>query len=959
MRFRLAVGALLQCGMCALGVPASAAVGDYLGRPVASVRLTVEGRISTEPALLQLVETRVGQPLRMADVRETLTHLFSLGRFDDVRVDATTAGAGVALAFELSPNHPVTAIAFEGQTRGAGIDVGQLRRTVVDRYGSSPLLLRAADMARMVTETLHERGYRHAAVRVHANLRHDPDQATLVFTLDPGARTLVGAIDVVGAPTVPREVLLKELGLAPGGPYEAPALTEHVERYVASVRARGFFEASLVPSVRFADEERVANLTLTVNPGPHVRLVFAGDSLPSDRRSDLVPIEREGSVDEDLLEDASNRIEEELKGQGYRDAAAPHTREESNGERVVTFTVRRGPLYRVERVEIGGNAAVPIDELQSATRLRDGQPFSESRLDSDIGGIEELYRRRGFPAVKAQSDTEVSAPVAGASYVPVTVRITIREGVRAVVGPVRIEGNASVPEATLRQHLGLQAGEPYRDAQLRADADAMQSAYATLGYQNATVTPSANVAVDGTRADPVFTVREGPRLVVDHVLIVGNVRTKTRTIERELQFKTGDPLNTASVNESQRRLAALGLFRRVRITQLHHGEESRRDLLVTVEEAPATTVGYGGGFEVRLRAVQSDADPSVAAEQLEIAPRASFEIGRRNLFGTNRSVNLFTSLSLHPRDSSIGGYGFTEYRAIGTFREPRLADTSLDALITGTLEQQIRTSFNFARRGVTVEVGRRVASHVSVTGSYQIQRTRVFDANVAASDLLLIQRLFPDVRLSSFAISGIRDTRDDPVDSAAGSYVSLSGQLAARSIGSEVGFTKTFVTAQLFRVVPRTKRLVLAGSARLGLADAFPRTVGLAVVEDLPISERFFAGGDSTVRGYALDTLGTAATKDGGFPLGGNALMIFNAEARVPVWRGLGLVAFVDSGNVFANPTDLDLGALKTAVGLGVRYKSPVGPIRIDVGFKLKRDELSPGVREGLTALHISLGQAF
>jgi len=152
---------------------------------------------------------------------------------------------------------------------------------------------------------------------------------------------------------------------------------------------------------------------------------------------------------------------------------------------------------------------------------------------------------------------------------------------------------------------------------------------------------------------------------------------------------------------------------------------------------------------------------------------------------------------------------------------------------------------------------------------------------------------------------------------------------------------------------------VLAGSARLGLADAFPRTVGVAVVEDLPISERFFAGGDSTVRGYALDTLGTAATKDGGFPLGGNALMIFNAEARVPVWRGLGLVAFVDSGNVFANPTDLDLGALKTAVGLGVRYKSPVGPIRIDIGFKLKRDELSPGVREGLTALHISLGQAF
>jgi outer membrane protein insertion porin family len=132
------------------------------------------------------------------------------------------------------------------------------------------------------------------------------------------------------------------------------------------------------------------------------------------------------------------------------------------------------------------------------------------------------------------------------------------------------------------------------------------------------------------------------------------------------------------------------------------------------------------------------------------------------------------------------------------------------------------------------------------------------------------------------------------------------------------------------------------------------------VVKDLPASERFFAGGDTTVRGFALDQLGTPATIDkDGFPIGGNALVIFNAELRVPVAGGLGVVGFFDTGNVFARTTDVDLKELRSAVGFGVRYKSPVGPIRVDLGFKVRRRDIAPGVRESPNALHISLGQAF
>src|SRR5207244_6934977 len=134
---------------------------------------------------------------------------------------------------------------------------------------------------------------------------------------------------------------------------------------------RGYYQAKVTPEVRFADSDRVASLTLTVAPGPHVSVVFTGDSLPESSRTELVPVEREASADEDVLEDSSNRIEEFLRAQGYRDAAAPHTREESGGDLLITFTVSKGPLYRVSRVEISGNPSLPLSEFEPSLRLRD------------------------------------------------------------------------------------------------------------------------------------------------------------------------------------------------------------------------------------------------------------------------------------------------------------------------------------------------------------------------------------------------------------------------------------------------------------------------------------------------------------------------------------------------------------------------------------------------------------
>jgi len=942
---------------------ARAKIAAYLGKPVASVRLMIEGRETAEPLLSQIIETAPGQPLSMVQVRETVAHLFSLGRFEGVSVDATIENGAVTLRYELTPIHPISRIRFALPDNAHGIDDGALRRAVVDRYGSTPPLSRAADMTRILADALRERGYLHPVITPRPEIEHAPERATLVFAIEPGPRTLVGSVDVV-APATERAAILAQLALSPGVPYQRQALNARIERFTEERRRRGYYEAKIIPSVSLADDDRVANITLTVTPGPRVRVVFTGDPLPADRRADLVPVEREGSVDEDLLEDSSNRIEEYLRAQGYRDAKAPHTRETINGELVITFAVNRGQQFRVSRFEISGNASIPLAEFAPALRIRDGQPFSASRLDADMQLVEDLYHRRGFASARVRSAVDVVTQTPPPAQVPVAVRAVITEGVRTTVDGVSFSGNQNITEDALRRRVALQAGTPYVPQQLAIDRDAILLAYQDLGYESATVEARPEFSADGAHVRVGFVIGEGPQVFVDHVLIVGNVRTSTGTIERELQVKPGDPFSLSAINDSQRRLTALGLFRRARITELRHGGETVRDLLVTIEEAPATTVGYGGGLEGKLRVVSSS-EGGVARERFEVAPRAFFEVGRRNVFGKNRSLNFFSSLSLHPpRDDATS---ITEYRVVGTFREPRVFDTGADAFVNATFEQQTRSSFNFARQSFSADIARHITPLISVTSTYQLQRTRVFDERLGRDDQRLVDRLFPQFRLSSFSGAVIRDTRDDAVDPSRGWYTSATGQLAGRRIGSEIGFLKSVYTAQTFRVVPGTSRVVFAGNARVGLATGFPREVldenrQVTSTRDLPQSERFYAGGDTTIRGFALDRVGSrhipsqdSDTLDENLlPVGGNGLVIFNAELRAPVTRALGVVGFLDSGNVFRNARDIRLNELRSAVGGGVRYKSPFGPIRFDVGFKVDR---LPG--EGRTAWFVSFGQAF
>jgi outer membrane protein assembly complex protein YaeT len=951
-----------------------AALAQTPAPTITEVRVEQEGRVVSDALVLGLLETTVGDPLSMADVRESITHLNSLGRYEDIQVFQEAVSGGTTLRYQLFPLHPVDRLEFKGVL---GLPEGELRRAVTERFGTAPLASRAPDVARALELVYHDAGYLRARITPRIDITHDPDRASMTFAIEAGTRARIARVEFDVEPTASMPPL--PTAVTAGQPYDNAAILAALQSYEATQRERGYYEARATHSVDFVGDDAIVRIS--IEQGPLVAVAFAGDPLPESERDRLVPVRAEGATDEDLLENSSLAIEGYLHERGYRDATATYTREETPGALTIRFTIARGSRYLVDGVSIGGNASVPAADITPLVRLKEGDPFVQSAVDGAAGAIRALYRSRGF--TKAMIMTAADVPPAGSGRDVdrrVRIRLDIVEGPQTLVSSVSVDGNTALGEAQLRPLLSIVTGSAYSEADVASNHDRLDLEYRNLGYADVVIESRVALSEGDTRAAIVFEVHEGPQVIVDHVIILGNRRTSTSTIERELTLKPGQPLGYAARIESQQRLSALGIFRRVTITELQ-GAEPRRDVLVQVEESPPTTIGYGGGVEGGTR-LRPTGPLGTAEEHFEFAPRGFFEVGRNNLWGKNRTATLFARASLRPRDivlndagqllespSPESGYGLNEYRVFGTYREPKVVNSPADLLITAILDQAIRSSFSFRTREVRAEVGTRVKQYYNVAVRYSLERTKLFDQRFTEDQKPLIDRIFPQVRLSKIANSIIRDRRDDIVDPTRGRLVILDTEMAARTIGSEVGFVKAF--GQLFNYfqLPSARRMVLATGVRIGASHGFARIVRVVgddgvvtseVVQDLPASERFFAGGDTTVRGFALDRLGTPETiSPSGFPQGGNGEVVLNAELRVAVFKGISGVMFVDAGNVFPTASDLSLIDLRPSTGFGVHYRSPIGLIRVELGINLHPQVLVPGTLERRTVLHIALGPAF
>jgi outer membrane protein assembly factor BamA len=961
-------------------------VARFAGRAVTAVYFDFEGRRAPAPELMALVDVRAGQPLDLVALRASLVQLYSAGRFDDNSVRAVETSGGIDLVFDLVPRHPIDRMEFRGNL---GLSADFLDRELRQRFGGLPGRAQVDAAARAVERALADEGYRSAKATTSIDATHDPgrERATLTLTVEAGPLATVRSAKVEGKPVLSAADVLSRADVKVGGAYRPRQIDAGLDKVIETLRTRGYYEAAATHTgdVISADG-RTVDVVLSVESGSPVTLKLTGDPVPGNI-NDLVPVRREGSADEDLLEDSVRRIEAALRREGYWKAKAAYTRAETPDGRVVTINVLRGQRYRFDRLEVSGNAAISNELIATMIGMQADSVFDASKIAAGINRISTAYQQRGYAAAKVTAAASELPPSKPGGEPRVVERITIEEGPLTEVAEVTVTGATSLTASEITSVMRLQRGRPFVAGFVLADRDAIKDLYDRHGYSAAAVDVRPQLSEDKRSvAMRVDIVSEGPRTVLDRVIVVGNRRVSEKTILEAVALTPGQALGTADRIKLQQRLAELQLFRRVAITEAPHSSgESGTDIIITVEESTATNLSVGGGVEAGLRARTESIDPDGThhtVDKLEFAPRASFEVGRANLWGKNRSISLFSGISLRPKDDADHPdqdgkcCGFSEYRVIGSYRERRLfgwVDT--EGLASVSAEQAIRNSFTFNKRAGALQMLRRLPHHSTLVGSYSLQRIDLKNQRIEPKDRLLVDRLFPQIRLSVFSATLLHDTRNDPdaIAPGAGMLVSADVDLAAHAIGSQQGFAKTLAQAFIYRRIPSAPRVVLAGGARMGLLRGFVRTVDsvdgagkpLVIngvqqterVESVHLSQRFFTGGSNSVRGFGLDRLAAPdLLNEEGLSNGGNGLLVFNAEVRTAITKDIGFVVFSDAGNVFSRVSAMSLGELRASLGGGLRYKSPIGPLRVDVGWKLGALRITDNRR---WEFHFSIGEAF
>jgi outer membrane protein assembly complex protein YaeT len=418
-----------------------------------------------------------------------------------------------------------------------------------------------------------------------------------------------------------------------------------------------------------------------------------------------------------------------------------------------------------------------------------------------------------------------------------------------------------------------------------------------------------------------FQVEPGPRQVVGEVKVEGNRRTRERVIRRELAFHSGDPLSQQRIDDSQRNLYQLGVFRSVSVEPVGAGKALQTaaaaqgeplapvPVQVRVLESPPLSVGAGFGYD--------------SVDHF----RARLDLADRNLFGTRRYAGLVLRV------------GSIERRAQALVRDPRLFNTRLAGLASAFYEEKGRDTFTETRRGARLQLEQKRSRRLTQFYGYVIEGVNLTDVSVTAEEVPAQQRL------ADLGWTLAYDSRNDFVDPRRGLFGSVDLKWFGAAIGSEAEFGRVFLETSYYH--PLSRRVVWASALRAG--GAWPFGAG----ENVPISEHFFAGGDNTVRGFPRDHLGPIDPVSGD-PLGGELSLIYNQEVRFPIWRSLRGVAFYDGGNVFSAPADLSARDLRSVLGVGLRLNTPIGPLRLDYGRVLDRK-----TGEDPGALYFSIGQAF
>lgn len=719
------------------------------------------------------------------------------------------------------------------------------------------------------------------------------------------------AVEVRGASAVANETVLAKVQTKPGAPYSEAAVSEDIRRLFAL----GYFT-----DVRADVEELPEGLKLVfvVLEKPSIAAVeFKGNRrIPKQKITELFGVRAGELYDPRKVKEGVDQVEAEYGRKGFSEAKiATDARQDAAANDVTIFVlIDEGPRMRITRILVEGNQAFSDHRIRKILKTKRrkwlfAQAYDAQILREDLDRIRAFYRKNGYQDVAAESSVSRDPNGKG-----LTMLFTVQEGMQHRVGQVAVDGNVLFPEREIRQIIRLKPGAVYSPDALQEDLRGIKEYYGDRGYIHAQVTPDPQLDPETKRVRLTYHITEEELAYVNRIDIRGNLMTRDEVIRRDLRIYPGERFDGAKIRKSVDRLYNLGFFEEVTVDTQPTGEADAEDLIVQVKETKTGSFSFGGGF--------SSVDKLVGLVELE----------QRNFDWRNwpQFTGAGQDLRLRIEAGTVRRYFDVSFTEPWWFGHP--VSFGIDAYNRTRLRSQnLGLAFQEERRGAGFRLGKELADVASVGTDYQLFRTVVSDVvDDASADLKAEQGR---TLLSVAGLSLAYDRRNNRLDPTDGAYVFATGNVAGGPFGGDRDFYRLQSGGSYYWPHGEDDTYVLEARMRAGVVQAYGDS------DEVPIFERFFGGGSTTIRGFEERKVGPRDPVSSD-PIGGEAIFAGTLEEVVtlarddrsrPILRG---AAFYDIGNVWRRAGQF-ADDFKAGTGVGVRVQTPIGPVRLDLGFPI------------------------
>lgn len=939
----------------------------YVGQTVSSIELAGRPGLD-EHELTPLFVQQAGEPLDPDKVARTVAAVKATGKFKDIQLSVIPDIEGIRVMLILQPAMYFGIYEFPGARPFTYPTLLQAANYPPESAYNDRDVTRAGESLK---KFFQQNGYFLAKVTPELETDEAHGVVNVRFAIELGVKAKFGTVTLDGASAEEtarlqaklksRMARLRGSAIRQGKSYSLKSIQNATLSMQDALVNRDRLGAQVkLIGAEYDPASNLANITFHVKEGPLVRVNIEGAHVRKSTQRRLLPLYQQVGVDEELIQEGRNNLISHFQSKGNFDAAVETSVSQQGTSETILYKITKGPKHRVSSVSIDGNKTLGDKQLLAHVSVEKKHlfshgEFSEKLLRASTKNLVAIYRAEGY------SDVNVTPKVEGRGG-DIDVTFVVDEGPRDIVRELKIVGNSTMTVAQLvPKGLKLAAGQPYSQTKANLDRNAITVKYLESGYPTSSFRETVT-SEKGNRHSLIVTyeIEEGPRVTISSVVTLGRIQTRQRFIDRAARLTVGAPLTTGNLLSAESRLYSPAIFdwadvgpRRQITTQ------TNEEVLVKVHEAQRNILTYGFGFEVVNRGGSlpsgTVAIPGlpplgvtsnfVTSEKTFWGPRGTVEYTRKNIWGMAESVTLGTLA------------GRLVQRVTANFQDPSFRGTSFASNLNASYEHNSENpiySDEIEQSGFQLQKPLNHKKTLHLLLRYSFSETQI--TNLLIPDLVPPSDL--NVRLSTVSATYSRDTRDNPLNATRGIYQSVETDLNPTALGSSVNFIKILAQLAYYKRLP--SHVVWANSVRFGAAPAFAGSY-------VPLSQLFFSGGGSTIRGFPLDgagpqrpvqacgTPGVQSTCEQiTVPEGGRQLFIVNSEFRLPlpIYKGFGWAVFYDGGNVFGSIGFH--GEYTNTIGGGLRYQTPVGPVRFDIGHNM-----NPPRAVSATQYFVTLGQAF